>query len=151
MINEDDLEKVRERSKIRAEEIFRPAPPEIEEELKRERTLGTPRNIETPQIWIIDHKATLNEFSPMNLDGSSWILGVCVLSAADKGNALEKFHDFLKAEIMELIEIYDVRKYSINKFKDNSRRSAQINNAARMIREDGRPCYVYARTSESME
>lgn len=87
----------------------------------------------------------------MNLDGLSWILGVCVLSAADKGNAFEKFHDFLKAEIMELIEIYDAQKYSIDKFKDNSRRSAQINNAARMIREDGRPCYVYARTSESME
>ncbi len=107
--------------------------------------------MESPQIWIIDHKATLNEFSPMNLDGSSWILGVCVLSAADKGNALAKFHDFLKTEIMELIEIYDVQKYSIDKFKDNSMRSAQINNAVRMVREDGRTCYVYARTSESLE
>lgn len=107
--------------------------------------------MESPQIWIIDHKATLNEFSPMNLDGSSWILGVCVLSAVDKGNALSKFHDFLKAEMMELIDIYDVQKYSIDKFKDDSRRSAQINNAVRMAREDGRTCYVYARTSESIE
>lgn len=101
-------------------------------------------------IWVIDHKATLSDFSPMNLDGSSWILGVCVLSAKNKENALERFGEFLKGEEMELIEVNDLQEYSVDSFKDNSRRSDQINNAARMVREDGQTCYVYARTSEAM-
>lgn len=101
-------------------------------------------------IWVIDHKATLSDFSPMNLDGSSWILGVCVLSATSKDNALERFSEFLKSEEMEVIEIYDFQEYFSESFKESSRRADQINNAARMVREDGQTCYVYARTSEAM-
>ena len=101
-------------------------------------------------IWVIDHKAKLSDFSPMNLDGSSWILGVCVLSATNKENALERFDEFLKGEEMELIEVYDFQEYSVDSFNEGSRRSDQINNAARMVREDGQTCYVYARTSEAM-
>jgi len=48
MNGKDDLEKVKERAKKRAEEIFRPAPPEIEEELKKEKTLGNPKNLVRP-------------------------------------------------------------------------------------------------------
>jgi hypothetical protein len=101
-------------------------------------------------IWVIDHKATLSEISPMNLDGSEWILGVCVLSATNKESALEKFHGFLKEEEMGATEIYEFKEYSTDDFNDGSRRSSQINNAARMVREDGQTCYVYARTSEAM-
>lgn len=150
MVNEDDLEKVKERSKPGTEEIFHPAPPGIEEEFNREKALGVPKSINGSQIWIIDHKATLNEFSPMNQDGSLWVLGICVLSAANEEVALAKLHDFLKNEAMELIEIYDLKRYSIDNFQDDSSRSIQINNAARMVREDDQSCYVYARTSESM-
>ena len=106
--------------------------------------------MEVSSIWIIDHKATLNEFSPMNLDSSTWILGVCVLSATNKENASERFHEFLKSENMELLEIYELQKYSIDNFKDDSRRSSQINDAAHMVCEDGETGYVYARTSEAM-
>lgn len=48
MTSKDDLEKAKERAKKRAEEIFRPAPPEIEEELKKEKTLGNPKNLVRP-------------------------------------------------------------------------------------------------------
>lgn len=48
MTSKDDLEKAKERAKKRAEEIFRPAPPEIEEELRKEKTLGTPKNLVRP-------------------------------------------------------------------------------------------------------
>ena len=48
MTSKDDLEKAKERAKKRAEEIFRPAPHEIEEELKKEKTLGTPKNLVRP-------------------------------------------------------------------------------------------------------
>ena len=64
--------------------------------------------------------------------------------------ALEKFGAFLKNEEMESIEIYGIHKYSADGFNDSSRRSDQINNAARMVNEDGQTCYVYARTSKAM-
>ncbi|MES2824487.1 MAG: hypothetical protein V4732_12850 [Pseudomonadota bacterium] len=48
MIKKNDLEKANERAKKRAKDIFRPAPPEIEKELKKEKTLGTPKNLVRP-------------------------------------------------------------------------------------------------------
>jgi len=108
--------------------------------------------MDTNTIWLIDHKATLGDFSPMNLDGSTWILGVCILTAAStEESAISKFKDFLKNEDMELIEIYDLREYVSDDFNDDSSRSAQIKNAVRTVLEDGETCYVYARTSETME
>lgn len=106
--------------------------------------------MEINNIWLIDHKATLSEYSPMNLDGSSWILGICVLSAPDESSAMSKFKEFLKSEEMELIEVYDMREYQAADFSDDSRRTNQVNNAVRMVSQDGETCYVYARTSEAM-
>jgi hypothetical protein len=48
MIDKDDLEKVKERARKRSKEIFRPAPPEIEKELKNVKTLGSPKNLVRP-------------------------------------------------------------------------------------------------------
>lgn len=48
MISKDDLEKAQERARKRAKEIFRPVPTDIEEELKKEKTLGTPENLVRP-------------------------------------------------------------------------------------------------------
>ena len=43
------------------------------------------------KTWIIDHKASLSPFSPMNLDGSDWMLGVYLVSAESQQIAQEKF------------------------------------------------------------
>ena len=48
MIDNEKLEKAKEKAKKRAEEIFMPAPSEIEEELKKETTLGNPKNLILP-------------------------------------------------------------------------------------------------------
>ncbi|MES2822935.1 MAG: hypothetical protein V4732_04990 [Pseudomonadota bacterium] len=65
--------------------------------------------MESKTIWLIDHKTTLGEYSPMNPDGSSWILAVCMLSAINQDNALIKFNAFLKGEEMELMEVYEIK------------------------------------------
>lgn len=106
--------------------------------------------MESKAIWLIDHQATLSEYSTMNQDGSSWILGICVLSAINQDTALLKFNTFLEAEEMELMEIYEIKEYRADEFEDDSRRTKQINNAARMIKQDGETCYVFAKTSEAM-
>lgn len=104
----------------------------------------------TEGIWLIDHKATLGDFSPMNLDGSSWILGVCVIAASSEEDAAMRFNRFLEGEGMEVIEIYDLRLFHESEFIDESSRTKQIRNAVRTVSQDGETCYVYARTSETM-
>lgn len=107
--------------------------------------------MEDTQIWLIDHKATLSEYSPMNMDGSSWILGVCVLGAPDQKSAINKFADFLQNEAMKLIETYDIREFRADDFIDDSDRTEQIRYAVRKVKQDGETCYVYARASETMK
>lgn len=48
MNDDEKLEEIKEKMKKRAKEIFKPAPPEIEEELRREKTLGNPKNLIIP-------------------------------------------------------------------------------------------------------
>lgn len=48
MTDKDHLEKIKEKAKQRAKEIFRPASPDIEEELKKETTLGNPKSLVRP-------------------------------------------------------------------------------------------------------
>lgn len=48
MTENDKLESAKERAKKRAKEIFKPAPPDIEEELKKETVLGNPENLVRP-------------------------------------------------------------------------------------------------------
>ncbi len=102
-------------------------------------------------IWLIEHKATLGPHSPMNIDGSIWILGVCVIAAASEEEATLRFNKLLGSEDMELIEIYDLRPFHESEFLDESNRTKQIRNAVRTVSQDCKTCYVFARTSETME
>lgn len=99
-------------------------------------------------VWLIDHKASLSGDSPMNMDGSTWLTGIGVLAAENKAAAMEAFKEYLSGKGMELLELYDHSEYRPDKFSDTSSKSAQVNNAVRLVLQDGMPCYVYARTSE---
>lgn len=101
-------------------------------------------------IWLMDHKAKLGEFSPLNMDGSTWILGVCVLRARDREEAMSKFEHYLHDNGMKLVELYEFAEYASENYVDKSSRTDQINYAVRRVRQDGETCYVYARTSETM-
>lgn len=48
MTDKEILDRASERARKRALEIFKPAPPEVEEELKKETTLGHPQNLVAP-------------------------------------------------------------------------------------------------------
>jgi len=99
-------------------------------------------------IWLIDHKATLGEDSPLNMDGSTWLTAICVLQATTEEEALAAFSTYLEANDLEVIERYDLSQYSANDFQDESSRSKQVKEAVRKVGEDGQACYVYIRTSE---
>jgi len=104
----------------------------------------------TANIWVIDHKASLDKYSPMNMDDSSWLLGVCVLAAPDQDSAQSKFAQFLASETMTLLELYEFSAYLPTDYADGSERSKQINHAVALIEDDGETCYVYAQTSAAL-
>jgi hypothetical protein len=107
--------------------------------------------MEQKDIWLIDHKATLGEYSPLNMDGSEWILGICVLHAGNQQQALQELSRYLQENEMDLIETYQIAQYQPEEYADHSDRSEQINYAARRVLQDGETCYVYARTSETIK
>ena len=47
-IDPEQLKKAKERAKKRSEEIFKPAPEEIEEEFRKETVMGNPENLIRP-------------------------------------------------------------------------------------------------------
>lgn len=48
MKTKEELEKIEEEIKESAKEIFKPKPKEIQEELEKESTLGSPNNLAEP-------------------------------------------------------------------------------------------------------
>lgn len=107
--------------------------------------------MEQDLIWLIDHKAMLGEFSPLNIDGSEWIQGVCVLGAESQEEAEAKFSNYLYDNQMDLIDVYEFLPYKSEDYMDDSDLTKQINHAVGRVRSDGVECYIYARTSETVK
>lgn len=63
---------------------------------------------------------------------------------------MSKFERYLRDNEMELVELYEFAEYADKSYLDDSDRTDQINYAVRRVRQDGETCYVYARTSETM-
>lgn len=61
-------------------------------------------------VWLMEHKATLSPSSPINIDGSEWIEGTCIVPAINKFEATESFNTYLRLNNMELIEIRKTTK-----------------------------------------
>lgn len=102
-------------------------------------------------VWLFDHKASLSEDSPMNMDGSTWLTGICVLTADDEAAASAEFEKYLSVKGMALLELFELSEYSPDRFPDSSGQAEQVNNAVRLVLQGDGPCYVCARTSEYYE
>ncbi len=61
--------------------------------------------MEVISVWLIHHKAAMELNSPMNLDGSEYMVGVGVVPATDMKTATDKFEDYLAKNKMSIIEI----------------------------------------------
>lgn len=106
--------------------------------------------MENSNIWLIDHKATLADDSPLNMDGSEWIWGVCVVPAKSEAEALTGFTDYLAKNGMAEPEVYHVEQYRPENYKDDSKRTRFIDHGVRIASERGVISYSYARTLESL-
>lgn len=106
--------------------------------------------MEDEDVWLMYHKAKLNEYSPMNVDGSEFILGVAVIPAKNKEEADHKFEQFLSGDNMVLIKLENCVIYNPDNFKEDSIANKQINFAAVKAIETGKVHYACGKTSEAL-
>lgn len=101
--------------------------------------------------WLLHHKASLAPDSPMNLDGSTYMLGVGVVPAASLREALDLFDAYLAKQKMESLELSKCEKWSPESFTDGSQESRQINAAAGKALETGAIHYTCGISSEALD
>lgn len=103
--------------------------------------------MEKSNIWLIDHKATLSEVSPLNMDGSEWMKGIFIVYAENEGSALERFRDQLRKDSMEEIKIYKVCEYREQDCLNHAQ-VEHITHGVERIKEAGDFYYIGTQSSE---
>lgn len=100
-------------------------------------------------IWLIHHKASLSECSPMNLDGSEYMTGIGVVPATDMQEAIRLFNIYLQTQGMGLLEVWKCEQYIPTDFAEQSQANREINEAARDAIENNQIFYVLGISSEA--
>lgn len=101
--------------------------------------------------WLIHHKASLDTYSPMNLDGSTYMVGIGVVPAQDIRSALDAFDAHLKKQNMAVLEITKCERYHPAHFPLTTPDNREIAEAATEALENGTISYVCGISSEALE
>lgn len=102
-------------------------------------------------VWLLHHKEALEAHSPMNLDGSTFMLGVGVVPAPSMKEALALFDIYLRNNKMELLQLWKCEQWSQNKFTSESLTDRQINRAADEALENNVIYYACGVSSEALD
>ena len=105
-----------------------------------------PKNL----IFLIHHKASLEPHSSMNWDGSTFMKGVAVVRAKNLEEAMIRFHDFLKKESMQLMELYEAVEWGVEKFDFDLKSEEHVDRFAEKALETGDIYYVGGHSSEAL-
>lgn len=102
-------------------------------------------------VWLIHHKASLSEESPMNLDGSSFMTGVGVVPAPSMKEALSLFDEYLSKNKMSIIDSWKCEQWDPKNYDSNLLEGRQINNAAAKSLETNLIHYTCGVSSEALD
>jgi hypothetical protein len=105
----------------------------------------------TISVWLIHHKASLDQHSPMNLDGSTYMVGIGVVPAPDIRAALDAFDVYLQKQDMAALEITKCERYHPANFPPTTTDNREIAEAATDALEEGVVSYVCGISSEALE
>lgn len=107
--------------------------------------------MEIVSIWLVHHKAAVDTHSPMNLDGSSFMIGIGVVPATDDKQAMEIFENYLKEQQMQVLEIWNCEEYSPENFVEPTLENREINEVAAQALDTGEVFYACAISSEALD
>ncbi len=106
--------------------------------------------MEIKSVWLIYHKASLDKNSPINFDGSEFMVGTVVLLATSIKEALEKFDTYLAGEYMSVIEVSKCEKYDPGNFVNNTQENAEIRRVIPDVLEHDSIFYVNGISSKAL-
>lgn len=104
--------------------------------------------MDSTSVWLIYNKASLGEFSPKNLDGSEFMVGVGVVPAIGMKEALAKFDEYLANEEMAVIEVTKCVQYDSKDFSESTEESREIRALIPEVLEEGKIFYACGVSSE---
>ena len=106
--------------------------------------------MEIISAWLIDHKASLDELSRMNDDGSEYMIGTAVVPATSMQEALALFERYLEEQKMGLLELSKCEQFDPDHFDATSVKNQKIMCAAPSVLEDQKIRY-FGISSEAMD
>lgn len=113
--------------------------------------------MEILSVWLIHHKASIDPDSPMNYDGSEYMLGVGVVPATSMKEALDLFDKYLSDQKMQVLELWKCEQYSPENFVDATQNNKtlqdnkEINEVASQALENGTIFYACGVSSEALD
>lgn len=107
--------------------------------------------MELVSVWLIHNKASLSQYSPMNFDGSAFMVGIGVVPAPNMKKALELFDQYLNTQEMKVLEVWKCEQYSPENFAEPTQDNRDIKEVAIQALEDGGIFYVCGTSSEALD
>lgn len=98
--------------------------------------------MEVVSIWLIYHKASLDDLSPMNEDGSEYMVGTGFVPAISMQKAISLFGKYLEGQKMELLKLEKCEQIDPANFDASNDEDRQIIRAASSSLEDEQIRYV---------
>ncbi|WP_444936843.1 hypothetical protein ACJJIW_05310 [Microbulbifer sp. JMSA004] len=106
--------------------------------------------MEIISVWLIEHKASLDEFSPMNEDGSEFMVGTGFVPASSQEDAMSLFEQYLDKQGMKILELKSCKQYDPADFSESSKDDKRVMLAASSSMEDEQIRYIGI-SSEAMD
>lgn len=103
------------------------------------------------KVWLIYNKASVSSVSPLNMDGSDFVVGVSVVPSSSKNEAMSLFYQDLAVNHMELLELGDVTEFQPDHYQQDTDLNRGIISAAEGAARRGVVYYVCEATSESLK
>ena len=107
--------------------------------------------MELISVWLIHHKASMTLDSPMNLDGSEFMMGIGVVAATNMNEALERFDQYLSDQHMAMLETTKCEQYDPKNFRESTLQNRQITDAASRALDSGGIYYACGISSEALD
>lgn len=100
-------------------------------------------------IWLIKHKASLEEGSLMNEDGSEFMVGTVFIPALNEKEAMDLFEQYLDEQRMKILELNSCKQYDPADYCLEDEDEIEENTTALLSAQDGKIRYIGV-SSEAM-
>jgi hypothetical protein len=103
-------------------------------------------------IWLIPFKASIAPTSSFNMDGSTHITAIGVVSNSKLSTAIVNLDQMLEAEQMSLIAVFNCRHYNSDDYQGDTDETVEIRRAVEQVMKNpGEATWACAASCGSLE